>query len=75
MTPGLLLGLSRGAESAPPGMIQDLQVLQEAARTSLEEVREVACRLRPGVLVDLVVRRRQRELEFSLREWRRVGDA
>lgn len=49
----VLLGLSRAAESAPPGITQELQVLQETARTSLEEVREVARRLRPGVLEDL----------------------
>lgn len=49
----VLLGLSRAAESAPPGLTQELQVLQETARTSLEEVREVARRLRPGVLEDL----------------------
>ena len=49
----VLLGLSRAAESAPPGMTEELQELQEIARTSLEEVREVARRLRPGVLEDL----------------------
>jgi two-component system sensor histidine kinase UhpB len=49
----VLLGLSRVAESAPPGISEELQVLQETARTSLEEVREVARRLRPGVLEDL----------------------
>ena len=49
----VLLGLSRAAESAPPGMTEELHELQETARTSLEEVREVARRLRPGVLEDL----------------------
>ena len=49
----VLLGLSRVAELARPGISQELQVLQETARASLEEVREVARRLRPGVLEDL----------------------
>lgn len=49
----VLLGLSRAVDAAPPELKGELQVLQETARTSLEEVREVARRLRPGVLEDL----------------------
>lgn len=49
----VLLGLSRSAESAPAPLDEELRVLQETARSSLEEVREVARRLRPGLLEDL----------------------
>ena len=52
----LLLGLSRVAAAAPAPLAGELEVLQESARTSLEEVREVARRLRPGVLEDLGLR-------------------
>ena len=52
----LLLGLSRVAAAAPAPLAAELLVLQESARTSLEEVREVAHRLRPGVLEDLGLR-------------------
>ena len=49
----VLLGLSQAADTAPAPLADELRVLQETARASLEEVREVARRLRPGVLEDL----------------------
>ena len=49
----VLLGLQRAVSAAPPELAEELRTLQEAARTSLHEVREVARRLRPGVLQDL----------------------
>lgn len=49
----VLLGLSRAADTASPDLARELRVLQETARSSLDEVREVARRLRPGVLEDL----------------------
>jgi len=49
----VLLGLKRAVDRAPEDLIQELQDLQETARASLEEVRQVARRLRPGVLQDL----------------------
>lgn len=49
----MLLGLKRAVDQAPDHLGQELQELQETARASLEEVRQVARRLRPGVLQDL----------------------
>jgi len=49
----VLLGLKRVVDQAPEHLTQDLEELQETARASLEEVRQVARRLRPGVLEDL----------------------
>ena len=49
----VLLGLSRSAVSAPAPLDSELRELQETARSSLQEVREVARRLRPGLLEDL----------------------
>jgi two-component system sensor histidine kinase UhpB len=49
----VLLGLKRVVDSAPAGLAEELQLVQETARASLDEVREVARRLRPGVLEDL----------------------
>ncbi|MGY1602134.1 HAMP domain-containing sensor histidine kinase [Geodermatophilus sp. SYSU D00815] len=49
----VLLGLRRVADQAPPGLAPEVLVVQEAARAALDEVREVARRLRPGVLEDL----------------------
>lgn len=49
----VLLGLKRAADLAPDDIADELRLVQEAARTSLDEVREVARRLRPGVLEDL----------------------
>ena len=49
----VLLGLQRAAADAPPELAADLRTVQETARASLHEVREVARRLRPGLLQDL----------------------
>lgn len=48
-----LLGLKRVADRAPEELREDVRAAQEAVRTSLDEVRQVAHRLRPGVLEDL----------------------
>lgn len=49
----VILGLKRAIDDAPPELVEELRLIQESARTSLEEVRQVARRLRPGVLEDL----------------------
>jgi two-component system sensor histidine kinase UhpB len=49
----VLLGLKRVADRAPAELSEELALIQESARSSLDEVRAVARRLRPGVLVDL----------------------
>jgi two-component system sensor histidine kinase UhpB len=49
----VLLGLKRVAATAPPSLRDDLRLVQDAARSSLDDVRGVARRLRPGVLEDL----------------------
>jgi two-component system, NarL family, sensor histidine kinase UhpB len=49
----VLLGLQRVAVRAPDALRQEVLLVQETARASLDEVRQVARRLRPGVLDDL----------------------
>lgn len=49
----VLLGLKRVLDQAPPEISSEVQLVQEMARSSLDQVREVARRLRPGVLEDL----------------------
>lgn len=49
----VLLGLKRAADRAPEDLREELLLTQETARSSLDEVRQVARRLRPGVLEDL----------------------
>ncbi|MEW2615498.1 sensor histidine kinase [Streptomyces sp. NPDC047880] len=49
----ILLGLKRSADDAPEPLRKELQELQEITRESLDEVRRLARRLRPGVLDDL----------------------
>ncbi len=49
----VLLGLQRVAARVPADVRQDVQLVQDTARASLDEVRHVARRLRPGVLEDL----------------------
>jgi two-component system, NarL family, sensor histidine kinase UhpB len=49
----VILQLKRVAEKAPLELQEQLLEVQEAARASLDEVRQVARRLRPGVLDDL----------------------
>ncbi|MGK5171271.1 HAMP domain-containing sensor histidine kinase [Geodermatophilus sp. CPCC 205761] len=49
----VLLGLRQVADRAPAELQQEVQLVQESARASLDEVRQVVRRLRPGVLDDL----------------------
>lgn len=49
----VLLGLRRTADRADGQLAEELGTLLELARTSLDEVQDVARRLRPGVLEDL----------------------
>jgi len=49
----VLLGLKRVVDRAPADLVEDLRGTQDAVRSTLEEVRQVARRLRPGVLSDL----------------------
>lgn len=49
----ILLELKRAADRAPEPLREELLNTQETARHSLDEVRRVARRLRPGVLEDL----------------------
>ncbi|WHX20257.1 HAMP domain-containing sensor histidine kinase [Streptomyces malaysiensis subsp. malaysiensis] len=49
----VLLELNRAAGHAPPDLREDLHQVQETTRTSLDEIRRIARRLRPGVLEEL----------------------
>lgn len=49
----VLLGLKRARDAAPPELAEELGSAQEITRTSLEEIRRIAGRLRPGLLEDL----------------------
>ncbi|GAA1015678.1 histidine kinase [Streptomyces sp. F-3] len=49
----ILLALKRAADEAPPPLRDELQQAQEITRDSLDEVRRLVRRLRPGVLDDL----------------------
>ena len=49
----VLLGLRRVLDVAPPELGDEIRSAQETTRTSLEEVRRIAGRLRPGLLEDL----------------------
>ncbi|MGW0810161.1 HAMP domain-containing sensor histidine kinase [Nonomuraea sp. NPDC002799] len=49
----VLLGLKRVVDRAPAELREELHGVQETVRASLDEVRQVARRLRPGVLEDL----------------------
>ncbi|MFB8245741.1 sensor histidine kinase [Streptomyces sp. NPDC055952] len=49
----ILLGLKRAADEAPDPLRKDLHEVQEITRESLDEVRRLVRRLRPGVLDDL----------------------
>ena len=51
-----LLSLKRVVDRAPEDLREESLVAQHAVRSSLEEVRQVAQRLRPGVLADLGLR-------------------
>lgn len=62
-----LLGLKRVVDSVPAELREDAVLAQDAVRASLDEVRQVAHRLRPGVLEDLGLHSALRSLgaEFS----------
>ncbi|MET7710349.1 sensor histidine kinase [Micromonospora sp. NPDC005413] len=49
----VLLGLKRAMDRAPKELREELQAVQETVRSSLDEVGQVARRLRPDVLEDL----------------------
>ncbi|MEV4835075.1 sensor histidine kinase [Nonomuraea sp. NPDC049486] len=49
----VLLGLKRAVDLAPEELREELHNIQETVRGSLDEVRQVARRLRPGMLEDL----------------------
>ncbi|WP_395108421.1 HAMP domain-containing sensor histidine kinase [Actinomadura sp. SCN-SB] len=49
----VLLDLKRVADHAPPDIGDELHQVQETTRGSLEEIRRIARRLRPGVLEEL----------------------
>ncbi|MFI8092897.1 HAMP domain-containing sensor histidine kinase [Streptomyces sp. NPDC086080] len=49
----VLLQLKRAADHAPPDLGEELRMVQETTRASLEEIRRIARRLRPGVLDEL----------------------
>jgi two-component system sensor histidine kinase UhpB len=49
----VLLGLKRAIDVAPPDVVAELELVRDTTRTSLEEVRRISQRLRPGVLADL----------------------
>ena len=49
----VLLTLRRAIDRAPPQLREELRAVQELVRASLDEVRQVARRLRPDVLDDL----------------------
>lgn len=48
-----LLALRRVRDRAPAQLAEEMEQVQESVRASLDEVRQVARRLRPGVLEDL----------------------
>ncbi|WP_440064889.1 HAMP domain-containing sensor histidine kinase [Streptosporangium sp. OZ121] len=50
---GVLLSLKHAADHAPHDLREELHGVQESVRASLDEVGQVARRLRPGVLEDL----------------------
>jgi two-component system sensor histidine kinase UhpB len=49
----VLLELKRVADHAPPPVRDELRQVQETTRDSLDEIRRIARRLRPGVLAEL----------------------
>lgn len=49
----VLLGLKRTMDIAPGEVVAELEQVRDTTRASLEEVRRISQRLRPGVLADL----------------------
>ena len=70
----VLLGLKRLVDQAPESMHRDLYEVQETTRDSLDEIRRIARRLRPGVLDELgLVSALKAVGNEGLRDYRRVG--
>lgn len=57
-----LLSLRRVADRAPEALRDEVDLASQAVRTSLEDAKQVARRLRPGVLADLGLRSALKEL-------------
>jgi len=49
----VLLGIKQAMDMAPTEVVEELQQVRDTTRASLEEVRRISQRLRPGVLADL----------------------
>lgn len=49
----VLLGLGQAIDRAPPELAADLEEVRRTTRSTVEEVRRISQRLRPGVLADL----------------------
>jgi two-component system sensor histidine kinase UhpB len=49
----VLLGLKQVVDRAPANLAEELRLVQDTARSSLDEVRKVARQLRPGELEEL----------------------
>lgn len=67
----VLLSLKRTVDHAPPQMAVELSSVQDITRACLDEVRQVARRLRPGVLDDLGL---ASALQALVRDFSRVTD-
>ena len=65
---GILLGLSRASRTAPTELAPQLEQLLETTRTSIEDVRRIAQRLRPEPLEDLGLAGALQALSRRLRE-------
>ena len=67
-----LLSLKRVADRAPEELHEEAEFAQAAVRDSLEDVRQVARRLRPGVLADLGLRVALKELAADVARTGRI---
>lgn len=65
---GMLLQLGNLVPDAPPELRERVAAIQEDARSTLDEVGQLAWRLRPGILDDLGLLRALEELVESLEE-------
>ena len=65
---GVLLGLTRLARDAPSDLAPPLQSLAETTRSSIDDVRRIAQRLRPELLEDLGLAGALLELSRRMRE-------
>ncbi|GHB54485.1 histidine kinase [Flexivirga endophytica] len=64
----VLLDLKRVSDHAPRQVASELREVQETTRSSLDEIRRIAHRLRPGVLTELGVRSALRVLASDTAE-------